>query len=275
MNIGNISDNTSNTDKIHSVGNTDSKDNIGKIDKIQKGDNKIYPENINNEDNMYSRTRLVLGDDGINNLQNARVLIFGVGGVGSYVVEALARAGVGNITIFDGDVVAPSNINRQLIALNSTIGMQKVKVMEARIKDVNPKCKVLAKHVYVDKTNIDDILFEEYDYVVDAIDSVTSKLLIIERCTKNNVRIISSMGTGNKLHPELFQITDISKTQVCPLARVMRKELKAREIYKLKVLFSPEQPLKHNPPASVSFVPSVAGLMIAGEVIRELAVVEG
>ncbi len=231
----------------------------------------------------FSRTRLLLGDS-MNNIFAAHVAVFGIGGVGSYVCEALARCGVGKLTIVDSDRVSVSNINRQIIALSSTVGMLKTRVMKDRIADINEKCEVFCHDVFVDGNNIGEFDFSQFDYVVDAIDTVSSKLLIIKACHESNVPIISSMGTGNKLDPSAFEIADISKTSVCPLARVMRRELKARGIKKLKVLYSKENPITpeysedseekgicgRKAPASISFVPSAAGLAIAGEVVRDI-----
>lgn len=228
---------------------------------------------------IFKRSEILIGAEAQNALKNAKVIIFGVGGVGSYVCEAIARSGVGHIAICDNDTVAHTNINRQLIALHSTIGKAKVDVMQERILDINPKCKVEAYNTFY--TAEKEIDISGYDYIVDAIDTVTSKLVLIEEAKKYNIPIICSMGTGNKLDPTLFEITDIYKTSVCPLARVMRTELKKRGIKKLKVLYSKEEPIKpakienENPtkrqtPGSISFVPSVAGLIIAGEVIKDL-----
>lgn len=228
----------------------------------------------------HERTRAILGNEGIEKLKNSKIIVFGVGGVGSYVCEALARGGVGSITLVDNDTVSKTNINRQLIALNSTIGKNKTLVMAERIADINPECKVNCINEFVLYDNINSVLNEKYDYCIDAVDTVTAKLAIILKCVELNIPVISSMGTGNKLHPELFEITDIYKTSVCPLAKVMRKELKARGIKELKVCYSKEIPLKPRhtedmkgkrpAPGSVSFVPSTAGLVIAGHVIREL-----
>ena len=232
-----------------------------------------------------NRTMRLIGEDAVERLHGARVAIFGVGGVGSFAAEAIARAGVGFIDLVDADRVSPSNINRQLIALRSTVGEYKVDVMASRIRDIRPETVVGTYPVFFDAETADRFDFSSYDYIVDAIDTVSSKLLMIESAASAGTPIISSMGTGNKLHPERFQIADITKTSVCPLARVMRRELKKRGIEHLKVLFSDEVPLspaapeeetaggvtKRNSPASISFVPSAAGLMIAGEVIRSLA----
>lgn len=227
----------------------------------------------------FTRTELLLGTDALTKLSKANVIVFGTGGVGSYVCEALARGGVGAITIVDNDIVAKSNINRQLVALDSTIGMYKADVMADRIMQINPNCKATPiKCFYTVEREID---LTPYDYIVDAIDTVTSKLTLAEEAERLSIPIISCMGTGNKFDPTLFEITDIFKTSVCPLARVMRRELKARGIKKLKVLYSKEEPAKpaeclnENPakrqtPGSLSFVPPVAGMIIAGEVIKDL-----
>lgn len=233
----------------------------------------------------YSRTELLIGQRGIDKLAKAKIAVFGIGGVGSYVVEALARCGVGNLTLIDNDVVSITNINRQLVAMHSTIGKQKTMVAKEHIRDIDPNIIV---HTYdtfygVETQGLFDL--SQYDYVVDAIDTVSAKILLIENCKKSNTPIISSMGTGNKMDASRFEITDISKTSVCPLAKVMRTELKKRGIKKVKVLFSKELPKKQKEdtqvketkgttgrpvPGSISFVPSVAGLLIGGEVVREL-----
>lgn len=230
-----------------------------------------------NEYNMneFIRSELLLGKNSIEKLKNKKVIVFGVGGVGSYVCEALSRTGVGSITVVDNDAVAESNINRQIIALHSTVGMNKVDVVAERIRDINPKCKVIKKQMFYLPENADELNLAEYDYIVDAIDTVTAKIDIICRANALNVPVISCMGTGNKLEPGELKISDIYKTSVCPLARVMRRELKQRGIKKLTVLYSEEKPVlpdSDNPrvPGSVSFVPSVAGLMIGGYVIKEL-----
>ncbi|MGL5692596.1 MAG: tRNA threonylcarbamoyladenosine dehydratase [Peptostreptococcaceae bacterium] len=225
------------------------------------------------------RTSLIVGEDGIEKLNKSNVIVFGVGGVGSFAAEAIARAGVGNLTIVDFDDVDVTNINRQLPALHSTIGKNKVDVMRDRILDINPNINLKAvKNVYNEETS-DEILCEEYDYVVDAIDMVSSKIKLIETCKERGFNIISSMGMGNKLDPTKIEVTDIHKTQTCPLARVMRKELKDRRIKKLKVVYSTEQPIelknkimngKKVTPGSISFVPSVGGLIIASVVINDL-----
>ncbi len=217
----------------------------------------------------FSRTIGLFGESGMQKLKHSSVIIFGVGGVGSYAAEAIARAGIGRITVVDNDVVDVTNINRQLIALNSTVGLDKVSVSKSRIEDINPLCRVTAiKEFYDENSSID---LTEFDYIVDCIDSVPSKLQLVEIAVKNNIKIISAMGTGNKLEPDKLRITDISKTSYCPLAKKMRVELRKRGINHLKVIYSTEEPKCRNvPPASVSFVPSVAGLRMAGEVIKEL-----
>lgn len=228
----------------------------------------------------FSRTEMLIGADSLNKLRSARVAVFGVGGVGGYIVEALARAGVGAIDIIDNDTVSESNINRQIIALRSTVGQLKTEIMYRRILDINPEAKVNCIGKFVLPENIDEFDFSSYDYVADAIDTVSGKLAIIEKAHNEGVPVISSMGTGNKLDPTKFEITDIYKTSVCPLARVMRYELKKRGIKKLKVLYSKEEPLKPQiqeknekgkaVPGSISFVPPVAGLIIASEIIKDL-----
>ncbi len=217
----------------------------------------------------FSRTIGLFGESGMQKLKHSSVIIFGVGGVGSYAAEAIARAGIGRITVVDNDVVDVTNINRQLIALNSTVGLDKVSVSKSRIEDINPLCRVTAiKEFYDENSSID---LTEFDYILDCIDSVPSKLQLVEIAVKNNIKIISAMGTGNKLEPDKLRITDISKTSYCPLAKKMRVELRKRGINHLKMIDSTEEPKCRNvPPASVSFVPSVAGLRMAGEVIKEL-----
>lgn len=232
-----------------------------------------------NELHSLSRSELLVGEDGIKTLKNSNILVFGVGGVGSYAIEALVRSGIGNITIVDGDTVSLTNLNRQLIATTSTIGMFKTEVSAKRIKDIMPDTNVLEMHIFYTKENEDIIDFSKYDYIIDCIDMVTSKLMIIEKAKKLGIPIISSMGTGNKFHPEMFEVSDISKTSICPLAKVMRKELKNRRITKVKVVYSKELPKtptnsseqgKRQIPGSMSFVPPVAGMILASEVIREL-----
>ncbi|MBQ8836236.1 MAG: tRNA threonylcarbamoyladenosine dehydratase [Clostridia bacterium] len=228
---------------------------------------------------QFSRTERLIGADALNKLKNARVAVFGIGGVGSYTVEALARAGVGALDLIDNDDVAESNLNRQIIALHSTVGKAKVDVAAARVKDINPNCTVTCHKMFVLPENIEQLPLSSYDFIVDAIDTVSSKIALAVLGEKLNIKVISSMGTGNKLDPTKFEVTDIYKTSVCPLARVMRTELKKRGIKKLKVVYSKEEPIKvenvseerrRAVPASISFVPSVAGLIIAGEIIKDL-----
>ncbi|MBS5139877.1 MAG: tRNA threonylcarbamoyladenosine dehydratase [Clostridium sp.] len=230
--------------------------------------------------NKFSRAELLLGEEALEKLRSARVALFGIGGVGSFAAEALARGGVGHITLVDGDTVSITNINRQLIALHSTVGKEKTAVMAERIADISPETEVETYPVVYGAENRDLLDFSTYDYVIDAIDTVTSKLILIEEAKKAGVPVISCMGTGNKFHPERFEVTDISKTSVCPLAKVMRKELKVRGIKNVKVVYSKEEPQKpaastetgkRQIPGSLSFVPPVAGLLLAGEVIRHIA----
>ena len=223
-------------------------------------------------ENQYTRSVAVLGEDAITKLKNCSVAVFGVGGVGSYTVEALARAGVGAIDLIDNDTFNVTNMNRQLYATHKTIGQYKVDVARDRILDINPECKVTAHKMFYLPENADGLDLSQYDYIVDAIDTVAAKVELIVRADKVGAKIISSMGTGNKLHPELFEITDIYKTSVCPLAKVMRTRLKKEGIKKLKVVYSKEEPITNpdNIIGSVPFVPSVAGLIIAGEVIKEI-----
>lgn len=220
------------------------------------------------------RTELLIGKKGIEKLQAAKVLVFGVGGVGGYVCEALARAGVGAIDIVDNDTVSESNINRQIIASYDTLGMEKTSVMAQRIHSVNPDCRVgLFNCFYLPETpEAAQFDFSSYDYVADAIDTTSAKIDIILRCKEAGVPVISSMGTGNKMDASRFEITDISKTSVCPLAKVIRKELRTRGVTGVKVLFSTEEPVKtgSRTPGSISYVPPVAGLLIGGEIIRDL-----
>lgn len=229
------------------------------------------------EESAFCRTKYLIGEDGLEKLKNAKVAVFGVGGVGSYVVEALSRAGVGNLVLIDKDQVSISNINRQLVATHETIGKLKVDVAKERILSINPEAKVETFAEFFMPGNT-SILDNSITYIVDAIDTVTAKIELVMQAEKLGIPIISSMGTGNKLDPCLFEVTDIYKTQVCPLAKVMRKELKQRGIKHLKVLYSKEEPRKSGVigengkavPGSISFVPSVAGLIIAGEVIKDL-----
>ena len=228
--------------------------------------------------NQFSRTELLIGKEGIEKLKKSKVAIFGIGGVGSYVVEGLARAGVGSFILVDKDIVDKTNINRQIIATQKTIGLKKVEVAKQRILDINPYA-VVEIHSEFFMPNSPDLFDKKTDYVIDCIDTITSKLELIVRAKNMNIPIISCMGTGNKLDPTKFEVTDISKTSVCPLAKVIRKELRNRGINTLKVVYSKEEPVKANIfgeetkkeiPGSISFVPSVAGLIIAGEVIKDL-----
>lgn len=232
--------------------------------------------------NQFSRTQLLIGEDGINKLKGARVAIFGVGGVGGYVVEALARSGVGTLDLIDNDTVALTNLNRQIIATHKTIGMSKVEVASKRVLEINPQAKVNTYNTFYLPETADQFDFTQYDYVVDAIDTVTGKIDLAVKATECGTRIISSMGAGNKLDPTAFRVADIYKTNVCPLAKVMRRELKKRGIKKLKVVYSEEMPLtpigesdedkgaRRQLPGSIAFVPSVVGLIIAGEVIKDI-----
>lgn len=228
-------------------------------------------------ENEFCRTEYLIGKNALNNLKNSKVAIFGIGGVGSYVVEALARAGIGNFVLIDNDRISISNINRQLIATHDTIGKYKVDIAKERILSINPNAKIQTFADFFMPGN-STILDNSINYIVDAIDTVSAKIELVLQAKKLNIPIISSMGTGNKLDPTKFEITDIYKTSVCPLAKVMRKELRIRNIDKLKVLYSKEEPIKSNiigengkpTPGSISFVPSVAGLIIAGEVICDL-----
>lgn len=228
----------------------------------------------------FSRIELLIGEEALHKLKNARVAVFGVGGVGGYTVEALARSGVGCLDLIDSDTVALTNLNRQIIALHSTLGKYKVDVAAERVKDINPDIIVHTYRTFFLPDTAEQFPFAEYDYVVDAIDTVTGKLTLVEYAKKTNTPIISSMGAGNKLDPTAFRVADIYKTKVCPLAKVMRRELKKRGIDKLKVVYSEEEPLtpapsdevsgKRQTPGSTAFVPSVVGLIIAGEVIKDL-----
>ena len=228
---------------------------------------------------VFSRAELLLGKEKLEKLKKARVAVFGIGGVGSFAAEAIARGGVGHIALIDGDTVSLTNINRQLIALHSTIGKDKTAVMAERIHDICPETEVLEYPVNYTAENKDLIDFASYDYIVDAIDMVTSKILLIEEAKKAGTEVISCMGTGNKFDPTLFEVADISKTSVCPLAKVMRKELKDRGIKGVKVVYSKEIPVKpadsdetnrRQTPGSLSFVPPVAGMILAGEVIKHM-----
>ena len=241
---------------------------------------------------QYSRTQLLLGAEAMTKLHDSRVAVFGVGGVGGFCVEALARAGVGALDLYDDDTVSESNLNRQLAALRSTIGQPKAEVLARRVADINPDCTVRAIRMFYLPQNADTVDLDQYDYVVDCIDTVAAKLDIAQRCARMNIPLISAMGTGNKLDPTGFQVTDISKTQGCPLARVMRKELRKRGINHLKVVYSKEEPLspaqpiqteapagqdtrpgstaRRATPGSIPFVPAAAGLVLASAVVRDI-----
>ena len=234
-------------------------------------------------DKYFSRAEMLLGSEAMEKLASSRVAIFGVGGVGGYAVEALARTGVGKLDIIDSDTVSESNLNRQIYALRSTVGQYKVDAASERIRDINPSAKVRAYRTFYTPETADAFDFTEYDYVVDAIDTVAGKIALVVNADRAGVPIISSMGAGNKLDPTRLEVADIYSTSVCPLARVMRYELRRRGIKKLKVVYSKETPIKpasaadsddtsrRSVPGSVAFVPSVAGLIIAGEVIKDLA----
>lgn len=230
------------------------------------------------QENIYSRTESLLGSEALNKLATSRVAVFGIGGVGGYVVEALARSNVGTIDIIDKDNISISNINRQIIATTKTVGLSKVAVMKNRIHDINPNINVNTYQCFYLPETASQFNFNNYDYIVDAVDTVTAKIELVMQAKATNVPIISSMGAGNKLDPTMFEVADIYKTSVCPLAKIMRKELKKREIKKLKVVYSKEQPItfsKSEPgqkatPGSIAFVPSVVGLIIAGEVIKDI-----
>ncbi|MEA4971727.1 MAG: tRNA threonylcarbamoyladenosine dehydratase [Candidatus Metalachnospira sp.] len=234
--------------------------------------------------NQFSRTELLIGEEALEKLHNAKVAVFGVGGVGGFAVEALARSGIGHFVLIDNDTVSLTNLNRQIIALHSTIGKYKTEVMKQRIADINPNADVEIHDCFYLPENKDEFDFSKYSYVIDAVDTVAAKLSIIEEAKKYNIPVISSMGAGNKLNPTMFEIADISKTSVCPLAKVMRYELKKRGINKVKVVYSKEEPLKplfdiakeeptskRAAPGSISFIPSVVGLILAGEVIKDIA----
>ena len=237
---------------------------------------------------QFIRTELLIGKEAVKKLNNSRVAVFGIGGVGGHCAEALVRSGVGTIDIVDNDVIAESNINRQIVALHSTIGRYKTEVMKERLLDINPDVKVNEYRCFFLPENASQFPFDKYDYVVDAVDTVTAKIAIIMAAQEHGTPVISSMGAGNKLHPEMFEIADIYKTSVCPLAKVMRQELKKRGVKKLKCVYSKEEPLqpteesfggelpapdasRRSVPGSSAFTPSVAGLIIAGEVIRSLS----
>lgn len=237
---------------------------------------------------QFSRLRLQFGADAVERLHHARVAVFGIGGVGGHCVEALARSGVGALDLVDNDTVSLTNLNRQIIALHSTVGRYKTDVMQERILDINPDCKVTTYKMFYLQETADEFDLTRFDYVIDCIDTISAKLELAQRCHEQNIPLISSMGTANKLDPTRFQVTDISKTTMCPLARVLRKELRNRGIHHLKVVYSPEPALtpytelpdakeatsKRQLPSSNAFVPGAAGLTLAGAVIRELAGIE-
>ena len=246
--------------------------------------------------NQFSRTQLLLGEEAMAKLKNSRVAVFGIGGVGGYVCEALVRSGVGKFDLIDDDKVCLTNLNRQIIATRSTVGKYKTEVMKARMLDINPDVEITVHNCFFLPENADEFPFSEYDYVVDAVDTVTAKIELVMKCKEKNVPIISSMGAGNKLDASAFKVADIYKTTMCPLAKVMRHELKKRRVKKLKVVYSEEKPIRpledmsiscrthcicppgaahkcterRDIPGSVAFVPSVAGLIIAGEVVKDL-----
>lgn len=233
-------------------------------------------------EDRFTRLDMLIGDDGLNKLINSHVVILGVGGVGSFSAEAIARSAVGTITLCDHDTVSISNINRQLVALSSTVGKKKVEIARDRIKDINPNCNVLAYDTFVDASTIETIIPKGTTFVIDAIDTVKSKIEVIEYCKKNDIKIISAMGAGNKLDPTRFKVADISKTSVCPLAKVIRHELKKRNIKKVPVVFSDELPIKspqdnvdavhsrRHIPGSTAFTPSTAGLILASYVVNTI-----
>ena len=241
---------------------------------------------------QFIRTRLLVGDEPLERLKNAKVAVFGVGGVGGYAVEALARSGVGTLHLYDDDTVSESNLNRQIAALHSTLGQPKAEVMARRVRDINPDCQAEVFRMFYLPQNADEVDLSQYDYVVDCIDTVTAKLELVTRCNALQVKIISAMGTGNKFDPSAFVVTDISKTHGCPLARTMRKELRKRGVHHLKVVYSTELPTsplrpadfeppetsdtrpgstaRRDTPGSMPFVPAAAGLLLASAVVREL-----
>ena len=227
-------------------------------------------------DEQFQREIMLIGKENLEKLKKSKVIIYGIGGVGSFVCEALARAGIENIILVDYDKIEITNLNRQIHALHSTIGKQKTEAMKNRILDINPKAKVETYYNKETKEKEEELINETINYVIDCVDTITTKLKLIETAKRKNIPIISSMGTGNKLDPTKFEITDIYKTSVCPLAKVMRKELKKRNIKNLKIVYSKEEPITQienqgkRTPASISFVPSVAGLIIASEVVKDI-----
>ena len=238
---------------------------------VSAADEERKDRSVRSDEERFSRTKMLIGDDGIETLQKSRVIVFGIGGVGGFVVEALSRAGIGSLDIVDNDTVSASNINRQIYALDSTVGAYKVDVAAARIRDINPECEVRAHRCFFLPDTKERFDFSRWDYVVDAVDTVAAKIEIIKRAKDAGTRIVSSMGTGNKLDASRFRIADIAETSVCPLARAVRKELKKRGIEKVPVLYSTEKPsVYEKPPASISFVPAAAGLLIAQKVVCDL-----
>lgn len=244
----------------------------------------------------FSRTELLIGTDALKKLKSSKVAVFGIGGVGSYTVEGLVRCGIGKFVLIDDDKICLTNLNRQIHATTKTVGMDKVEAMKQRILDINPKAEVTIFKTFATKDNINELIQDDYNYIVDAVDTISAKIAIVETAKQKNIPIISCMGAGNKLDPTKFEIADISKTSVCPVARVMRKELKKRNIYSLKTIYSKEEPIKpitnnistcknccvcpkstirkctakRQIPGSISFVPSVVGLIISGEVVKDL-----
>ncbi|WP_129595676.1 tRNA threonylcarbamoyladenosine dehydratase [Anaerophilus nitritogenes] len=230
----------------------------------------------------FSRTEMILGTENLNKLKRSKVAVFGIGGVGTFVVEGLARSGVSQFVLVDDDDICITNINRQIHALRSTVGQSKVEIMKERILQINPNAKIQTYQMLYTEQTAEQLLKDDYDYVVDAIDMVSAKLDLIERCYKRGIKIISSMGAGNKLDPTQFEVADIYKTSICPLAKVIRKELRKREVKCLKVVYSKEEPIKPNRvektlstekkqvPGSMAFVPSVAGMIIASVVVKDL-----
>lgn len=217
------------------------------------------------------RTVLLIGEEGLEKLKNSHICIFGIGGVGGAAAEALARSGVGTLTIVDADNVDITNVNRQILTTQNNVGADKVDAGEERLLSINPDLKINKRKIFYLPENADTFDFSIYDYVVDCVDTVVAKLSIIERCYKDNIPVISAMGAGNKMHPEMFRVGDIYETTVCPLAKVIRKECKSRGIKSLKVVYSTELPVtNHRPPGSISFVPPVMGYIMAGEVVRDL-----
>lgn len=222
-------------------------------------------------ENWKNRTELLIGKDAVKKLAKAKVIIYGIGGVGSFTTEALARAGIGNLTLVDNDVISLTNINRQIHSNINTVGKSKIEVMKKRILEINPEAKVEIYNPKEIDLQEELLINTTYDYVVDAVDTVSTKIRIIETAKKQNIKVISAMGTGNKIEPTKFEVADISKTSVCPLAKVMRKELKKRGIKGVKVVYSKEEPkVNERTPASISFMPSVSGLIIAGEIIKDI-----